>query len=350
MVTRHGSVRQARVFCAAVLVLCAFTACRKPAPAQNQSATAATATAQPTAQEPPKPIPETLPDVLARVDGDAVTKADFERFITQMEMNAGQQVPKEQRNDVYRKALEQLITIKLLTHEVKSRNVEPDNQAVDEQMQKIRSQFPSEDEYKKALATRGVTPEKLREDMLNESRINKMMEVEAAGATPVTDAEIREFYEKNPGRFKQPESVRASHILIRAQPGDAAARKNALATIQQIHRQAKAGKDFGDLARAHSADGSAERGGDLGFFTRDRMVPEFADAAFALKPGQVSDIVQTSYGYHVIKVMDRRPASDVPLAQVTPQVREYLTQQRQREKAEAFVKVLRSKSKIEVLI
>jgi peptidyl-prolyl cis-trans isomerase C len=284
------------------------------------------------------------------VDGDAVTKADFERFITQMEMNAGQPVPKEQRNDIYRKALDQLITIKLLTHEVKSRNVDADNSAVDDQMQKIRSQFPTEEEYRKALASRGVTPEKLREDMLNESRINKMMEAEAAGATPVTDAEIREFYEKNPTRFKQPEAVRASHILVRAQPGDEPGRKKALATIQQVHRQAKAGKDFGDLARKHSADGSAERGGDLGFFTKDRMVPEFANAAFALKPGQISDIVQTSYGYHVIKVMERRPPSDVPLEQVTAQVREFLTKQRQQEQAEAFVKVLRNKSKVEVLI
>ena len=119
---------------------------------------------------------------------------------------------------------------------------------------------------------------------------------------------------------------------------------------EEVHQQAKAGRDFDDLARKYSADSSAERGGDLGFFTKDRMVPQFADAAFALTPGQISDIVQTSYGYHVIKVMDRRPAGDIPLAQVTAQVREYLTQQRQREKADALVTVLRNKSRIEVLI
>jgi peptidyl-prolyl cis-trans isomerase C len=323
------------------------SACRKPAAADTK-----TAAAQPTAaaEDPDKPVPETLPDVLARVDGEAITKAEFEQHITQMEVNAGQQVPKAQRNEIYRKALDQLINIKVLKKEVRSRKLDADETAVNDQIQKIRQQFPSEEEYKKALASRGVTPEKLRDDMRDESRINKMMEVEAAATTAVTDAEIREFYDKNPDKFKQPEAVRASHILIRVQPGDAAAQKKALATVQSLHRQAKAGKDFGDLARRHSNDSSAERGGDLGFFTRDRMVPEFANAAFALKPGQVSDIVQTSFGYHVIKVAERRPTISVPLEQVTGQVREFLTQQRRQEKAEAFVKVLRSKSKVEVLI
>jgi peptidyl-prolyl cis-trans isomerase C len=322
-------------------------ACRKPPTAENKPAIAANTSA---AADPKKPVPETLPDVLARVNGEAITKADFEQHISQMEMGAGQQVPKEQRNEIYRKALDQLIDVKVLRNEVNTRNLAADEKAVDEQMQKIRSQFPSEEEYKKALASRGMTPEKLRGNMLDESRINKLMETEAAGATPVTDAEIREFFEKNPDKFKQPDAVRASHVLIRVQPGDEAANKKALATIRNVHKQARAGKDFGDLARRYSADGSAERGGDLGFFTKDRMVPEFANAAFALKPGQVSDIVQTSYGYHVIKVVERRPSMNIPLEQVTAQVREFLTQKRQQEKAEAFVKVLRSKSRIEVLI
>ena len=333
------------------IVISAPIACRKPPAAENKPAADAQKTAaEPAAPESAKPLPEPLPDVLARVDGEAITKADLEQFISQVEMNAGKPVPKEQRTEVYRKALDQLVSIKVLAREVASRGVKGDEKAVDEQVQKIRSQFPSEEEYKKALAARGITPEKLRADMLTESRINAMMETEAVGGPAITDAEIREFYEKNPDRFKQGEAVRASHILLRVQSGDEAGKKKARAAIESLHRQAKAGKDFGDLARKHSNDGSAQSGGDLGFFTKDRMVPEFANAAFALKPGQVSDIVETSYGYHVIKVMERRPEGNVPLDQVTEQVRQFLTQKRQQEKAEAFVKVLRSKSKIEVLI
>lgn len=336
---------------ALIVLMSSAAACRKPPATENKlTADAQKTAAAPAAPEPIKPIPETLPDVLARVNGEAVTKADFEQYVSQMELNAGQPVPKEQRDEIYRKALDQLVSIKVLAQEVNSRGVKGDDKAVEEQMQKIRGQFPSEEEYKKALASRGVTPEKLRADMVTESRINAMMGTEAAGAAAVTDAEIREFYEKNPDRFKQPEAVRASHILLRVQPGVEAGKKKARAAVESLHKQAKAGKDFGDLARRHSNDGSAQRGGDLGFFTKDGMVPEFANAAFALEPGEISDIVETSYGYHVIKVTERRPAASMPLEQVTEQVRQFLTQQRHQEKAEAFVKVLRSRSKIEVLI
>ena len=343
------ALRPAVSLCGAFVLAACATACRKP-PAVADKKADGTITAAAATPEPPKPVPETLPDVVARVEGEEVTKSDLEQMIAQMEQNAGQQVPKEQRDEVYRNALDQLITVKLLTREVNSRGIEADGKAVDEQMQKIRSQFPSEDEYKKALASRGVTPEKLRANIETESRVNKMMEKEAASVAPVTEADIREFYEKNPDRFKQPETVRASHVLIRFPPGDEAAGKQARVAIQAVHKQAKAGKDFAELAKKHSQDGSAQRGGDLGFFPKDQMVPEFADTAFALKPGQISDIVQTTYGYHIIKVTDRRPPTDVPLEEVTGKVREYLTQQRQQEKAEAFVKVLRDKAKVEVFI
>ncbi len=334
------------------VIVCAAGACRKPeesggkAATDSKAGTASTATAP----EAPKPVPETLPDVLARINGEEVTKTDFEQFIAQMEINAGQKVSKEQRNEVYRKALDQLVTIKVLSQEVKTRGVKADDNAVDEQMQKIRAQFKTDEDYRKALTSRGVTPDKLRADMLTESRINTMMDIESGGTPTVTEGDVRAFYEKNPERFRQAEAVRASHILIRAKPGDEAARKAARARIVALHKQAKAGRDFADLARRHSEDGSAQSGGDLGFFTKDRMVPEFADAAFAMKPGDVSNIVETSYGYHIIKLADRRPGATVPLEEVTGQVRQFLSEERKREKAEAFVKVLRSKSKIEVLI
>jgi len=342
------TVSRSAIAALACIAICSI-GCRKPAATEAGAATT-TAVGTTAAADPKKPVPETLPDVLARVNGESITKAEFQQQISQMEMAAGQQVPKEQRDEIYRKALDQLINVRVLKLEANTRNLAADDKAVEEQMQKIRSQFPSEEEYTKALSARGMTPEKLRSIMVDESRINKMMEVESAGATAVTDAEIRDFFEKNPDKFKQPEGVRASHVLIRVQAGDEAAQKKALAAIQNVLRQARAGKDFGDLARKYSADSSAQRGGDLGFFTKDRMVPEFSNVAFALKPGQISDIVQTSFGYHVIKVVERRPTINLPLEQVTGQVREFLTQQRKREKAEAFVKVLRSKSRIEVLI
>ncbi|HXG56033.1 MAG TPA: peptidylprolyl isomerase [Vicinamibacterales bacterium] len=349
---------------ALVLMTSTGTACRKPASdgSKPQPGTAAQASsapgqvsaagqAPPPAPEPIKAVPEQLPDVLARVNGESIPRSEFDKLIMQMEAAAGQPVPKERRDEIYRGAIDQLVTYTLLAQEVKARGVKVDDKQVDDELKQMRAQFKTEPEFKKALASRGMTLERLRSDLQKKSGINAMMEAEVAGAPAVTDAEIREFYEKNPDKFQQPEAIKASHILIRApKDADDAVKKAARTKVEALLKQAKAGSDFGTLARENSSDGSAQQGGDLGFFPKGQMVPAFEQAAYALKPGQISEVVETQFGYHIIKVRERRDASTVALAEVTDRVREFLTGQRKQEQAEAFIKVLKSKSKIEVLI
>jgi peptidyl-prolyl cis-trans isomerase C len=321
-----------------------FAACRKPAAAAEQKAGSAAAQAQPA-----KPVPETLPEVVARVNGEDVTKTDFEKFINQMEASAGQPVPPDRRNEIYRNALNRLVDMKLLSQEVKARGLHGDEQAVAGEIQSIRGRFPTQEEFNKALAAQGLTEEKLKAEMLTQTSITKMMEAETATATAVSDADVKDFYDKNPDRFKRPEQVRASHILFKTE-GDDAAKKKARASAESVLKQAKSGKDFAALAKQHSSDGSAPQGGDLGFFVKEQMVPEFSNAAFAMQPGQISDIVESQFGYHIIKVTERKAPETIALDEVAPQVKQYLTQQRQQQRGEAFVKQLRDKAKIEVLI
>jgi peptidyl-prolyl cis-trans isomerase C len=191
--------------------------------------------------------------------------------------------------------------------------------------------------------------EKLKGDLMTQSGISKMLADAQAGAPEVTDADVKTFYDQNPDKFKRPEQVRASHILFPTE-GDTAAKQKARAKAETILKEAKGGKDFAALAKQHSSDGSASQGGDLGFFDKDRMVPEFSKVAFALQPGQISDIVESQFGYHIIKVTDRKAPETIALDEVAPQVKQYLTQQRRKERTDAFVKQLRSKAKIEVLI
>lgn len=329
-------------------------ACRRP-PAEftGTSGSTATASAVPAAQSapaPPKPIPAELPDVLARVNGQDVHKSDLDMFIRNMELGTGP-IPPERRDEVLRGALDRLITYTLLQQEARTRNVTVTDAEVDSRLQSMRSQFPDDAAFKKALADRNMSVERLRTDARVDLVINKMMEAEVATAQPATDADVRDFYDKNPQKFQRGESVRASHILILAdQKADDATRKKARAQIDAIHARAQAGEDFGKLAQDHSQDGSAAQGGDLDFFTRGRMVPEFEQAAFALKTGEISDVVTTQYGFHVIKVTDRKPASAVPLAEVSERVKQFLTEQRKQERADAFVAGLKQKSKIEVLV
>ena len=338
-------------------------ACRKPsvdaaqkvdaAPAAKPTPTAGQASdpaAQPAAV-PAKPMPAQLPAVLARVNGEAVTKVDFDRLIKNMEVRANQPVPAERRDEVYRKALEQLVTYTVLSQETRARKVAVTDAEIDSSIQQMRSQFPSEDAFKKALEARGMTLEKLKDDTRVDISINKMVETEVATQTAPSDAQVREFYDKNPDKFKQDEAVRASHILFRVdETADAATKKKAMDEAQSVLKQARSGADFAELAKKHSADGSAQQGGDLNFFTRGQMVPAFDQAAFALKPGEISDIVTTQFGYHIIKVTEHRPASTVPFEQVSARIKDFLTEQQKQQKADAFIQSLKQKAKIEVLV
>jgi len=175
---------------------------------------------------------------------------------------------------------------------------------------------------------------------------------EIAAKVAVKPEQVTDFYAKNPDQFKEGESVRASHILIAVPKGaDAAAKALARTKAEGILTDVKAGKDFAALAKQHSADpGSAANGGDLGFFQQGQMVGPFNDAAFSLAPGATSDLVETDFGFHIIRVAEKKEGRTIPLEEVKPQVEQYLEQKNRQEQTEAFVNSLKAKGKIEVLI
>ena len=145
--------------------------------------------------------------------------------------------------------------------------------------------------------------------------------------------DVRRYYDQNIEQFSTPEQVKASHVLIKVAEGtdDAAARKQA----EDVLAQARAGKDFAELAKQHSQDDSNNKnGGDLGFFGRGAMVKEFEDAAFAMQPGQISEVIKTQFGYHVIKVTDKKAAETRPFEQVKPQIEDQLKWERAQQQAQ----------------
>jgi peptidyl-prolyl cis-trans isomerase C len=296
-------------------------------------------------------MPAQLPEVLARVNGESVKKADLDRLIKNMELSANQPIPAERRDEILRRTLDQLVTYTVLVQETRARKVTVTDAEIDNNLKQMQSQFPSEVEFKKALTARGMTLEKLRADARVDMSINKMMEAELASAPVPTDGQVHEFYDKNPDKFKQDEAIRASHILIPAdEKADDATKKKARAQIDDILKQLQGGADFAELAKKYSKDGSAAQGGDLNFFPKGQMVPAFDQAAWALKPGQISGVVTTPFGYHIIKLTEHRAASTVPFEQVSPRIKEYLTEQQKQGRAQAFIEVLKQKAKIEVLV
>ena len=209
-------------------------ACRKTSAESTALAAAASPAQTPAATPaaaPPKPMPAQLPDVLARVNGEAVKKVDFDRLIKNLEVKANQPVPPDRRDEVYRRTLDELVTYTVLSQEIRARKVTVTDAEVDSHIQQLQSRFPTEDAFKKALDARGMTLEKLKEDTRIDISINKMVETEVASQQAPSAAQVREFYDKNPEKFKQDEAVRASHILFRVdEHADAASQEESHAT------------------------------------------------------------------------------------------------------------------------
>jgi peptidyl-prolyl cis-trans isomerase C len=297
-------------------------------------------------------VPAQLPEVLARVNGETVTRQEFQEFVANIEARAGGPVPAEQRDQVYRRVLDQIVGYRLLKQEAKARNVVIPDADVDTRVAEIKKQFPSEDVFVQMLVERKMTLDRLRSDARDDMAIGKLIETEISAKAAVKPEQVQDFYDKNPDQFKQQERVRASHILIGVpQNGDAAAKTTARAKAEQVLKDVKAGKDFAALAKEHSQDpGSAAQGGDLGFFQQGQMVGPFNDAAFGLMPGAISDLVETQFGYHIIKVAEKQAARTIPLDEVRPQVEQFLQERNREEQTDAFVKSLRSKGKVEILI
>ncbi|MFZ4588747.1 MAG: peptidylprolyl isomerase, partial [Terrimicrobiaceae bacterium] len=173
-----------------------------------------------------------------------------------------------------------------------------------------------------------------------------------AKAPDITEADAKKFYESNPKEFQQPETVKASHILFMVDEGASEEVVNSKkAAAEKAAGRAAKGEDFTALAKELSEEpGAAETGGDLGFFPKDRMVPEFADAAFSQKVGEVGQPVKTQFGWHVIKVTDKRDAGEVPFAEVKDQIAAYLKNTGRREAEQNVIKKLRESAKVETFI
>jgi peptidyl-prolyl cis-trans isomerase C len=355
---------RSKAFACVFLAALTVSACRK-APA-GQTGTAATtpgasgtsaaasggAPGAPPAPAPIKPVPAQIPPVIARVNGEDVKKADLDQIIHTMEGRAGQPVPPDRRDEIYRNAIDQLVVYKLLSQESKNRGIKVDEPEIDAKIGQLRSQFPTQEAFDKALKDRGMSTDTLRRDARVDISVTKLMDAEVASLPGPSDADAKDFYVKNPDQFKEPEQVRASHILIRVEPNaDAAAKKKARAEIDSVLKQAKAGGDFAKLAQQHSQDpSSAGQGGEMPYFTRGQMVPPFEKVAFELKPGQISDVVTTQFGYHVIKVMDHKAERAVPFEEAEAKIKEYLSGQKKQERGNAFIEALKKKAKIEVLV
>jgi peptidyl-prolyl cis-trans isomerase C len=292
-------------------------------------------------------------DKVAIVNGTTISKDTYEKEISRIKNQItaqGRQVAETEMAEIKKQIMENLISMELLYQTCLEKGITADQTTLDNEWTKIKSGYPDEKEFLNALTKLNVTEAIVKDQIKKGLTINKYIEQNFVEKTVIPESEVKAFYDNNPSQFTKPESVKASHILILLEPNaDETQKKAARAEMEKIQAKIKAGGDFATLAKENSKDpGSSEKGGDLGFFTKGQMVKPFEDAAFALAPGAVSDIVETPYGYHIIKVMEKQPAGKYSFDEVKVNLAKYLKDTKVKKDLSDFVKGLREKAKVEI--
>jgi peptidyl-prolyl cis-trans isomerase C len=320
--------------------------------AADQSKTAAVSTNKATAI---KAAAATNDEVVARVNGTEIKRKELanavQAFTVQMSRR-GRAVPPAQSLSLEHDVLDQLIGRELLLEEGNKHVAADVDKKVQDQVDQMKTQLGGEEQLKKTLAETGITPEEYTRQVRDNIIIRDTIQTAIDKVVKISPEEAKDFYDKNPAQFKQPEQACASHILIRC-PSDATAdvKKAKRAQIEAARALVKGGEKFADVARKFSEDpGSAPKGGDLGCFGHGQMVPEFDAAAFSAKTNEVTDVITTQYGYHVLLVTSRKPAQTIPFEQVKDDLTQYLKQRQGNDVARTYVADLRKAAKVDVLL
>jgi len=291
-----------------------------------------------------------LKDPIAVVDGVKISKAELEKAFKEAVASSGANpatLTADQKLQGYHQILDALIMEKLV--DKKSTGTDATDAEVSAEIEKIKKQFPTADAFNAELKKSGQTMDQFTANLKKSMRQTKWMKSQLQ-IKEVTEADAQKFYNDNIKQFANPEMVKATHILFVTPQGasDSVIKAKEAAAKAAIVRANK-GEDFSKLATELSEEpGAKQRGGDLGFFSKEQMVPEFSAAAFSQKVGSVSATpVKTKFGYHVIKVTDKKPAGTATFAEVKPNIMAYLQNQKRREAFKTLMQQLRQSAKIE---
>ena len=244
-----------------------------------------------------------------------------------------------------------MISEELLFQQAVKQGITIDEKDVDNEMIRIKRQFRDEKQYLEQLKSSGHTEKNLRKQINRQASISQLIKQVIVPEINVKPEEAKAYFENNPDKFQRPERVRAQHILMKSEQGDSEEKKaEARKKLQELHKRIMAGEDFSALAKEHSQGPSNVRGGDLGYFTRGRMVKAFEDVAFKLAPNEVSGIVETQFGYHLIKVLDHQSESKPSYDEVEPRIISMLFNEQVKKKLEPYVMNLREKAKAQIYL
>jgi parvulin-like peptidyl-prolyl isomerase len=243
--------------------------------------------------------------------------------------------------------IENLIDRELLYQQAQQRNIKIRKRWVDLAQKELKNQLGGKAAYQSFLEKTGMTENMLHDRIQKGLIVRRLLRREVIRQIKVSEAEMQAFYREHPEYFQRKEQIRVRHILIAfGDENDTVKRGNALLRIQSIQLMLHENADFASLALEHSDDPSKVRGGDIGYLERQQLVGDFADAAFALEPGEVSDIVETRFGYHLIKAIDRISPSRMAYRSARAKIERTLRRNKEKKATEAYLKKQRRRASI----
>jgi peptidyl-prolyl cis-trans isomerase SurA len=298
---------------------------------------------------------EMVDRVAAVVNNEIITLGEVMKRSSQELQHADQETAPEDRarkhEEIERKALDALVDEKLLDQELREAKVTVDDKQVDQGVQEVMKRYSfTADQLAQAVANEGLTLAEYREQMRKQLGRYQLLREKVAKLVKVSDADVRSEYDRMARDEGKEIEVHVRHIVVStAENAPPTEVDQALATATAIAAEARQpGADFAELAKKKSQGSSASDGGDLGFFKRGAMVPAFEKVAFSLKPGEVSDPVRTSVGWHVLKLEERRAIGLLPMAELRPQIEEKLRREQGERASAQYVKTLRQGAVVEI--
>ena len=298
-------------------------------------------------------------DVLVTVNGKKLTSAEVDAELNAQINAFKQQVPPEQmekvaaqinqmKDKMREQKVNEFVEKTVLTQEADKKKITVTDNETNAIIKNYESQLPQGTSLESVLAMQGMSLQKMRDEITFRLRAQKLIEASVKEQAPPTDQEISEYYTKNKQNFDEPESVHARHILVKTDPSDnETAKKAKKAKIETIRKQLMSGADFAKVAQEKSDCPSKSKGGDLGTFSKGRMVKEFEDAAFSQKANEIGPVVDTKFGHHIIQVLEHNPAKSKSLDEVKDQISGTLQQQAQGKAIKEYIDGLKKQAKIE---
>jgi peptidyl-prolyl cis-trans isomerase C len=291
-----------------------------------------------------------LPQVVAQVNGVDISADTISRELrkaAQQYKERGIPLNADQEKSAAKKLIDDEIGRTLLVLKAKDSGINITKEMMDKRLKEVQAQFKSEAIFAHKLADQGMTVDQYRAELNTDLYMDQIIKKEIEPKIQISESDSLDYYEKNKSKFSSQEAIRASIILLKFNPSEGKAGEQAvLKKFHSIMDQVQNGTDFAAVARKYSEDSLGSKGGDLGFFTHNQMLPAFSDRAFKMKVGEVSDIFRTGHGFHVLKVTDKKPAEISPFKVEKEKIENFLKLKKVSQATREYIEVLKKQAKI----